>query len=339
MWIHFDAWKYPDRSNLWEGFVLDFVHQYDEDLFEPILKMIEGTNGSLGKAMTKGAVSIVPIVGKGLEHVLAHFTATSPSKRVFEIQSILQELLRTEKRRIYIVTEDADRSGAAGIYFIETLNQFLKNFPVNIEVKVFIPIAKKSFNSPEQHDSYIKVLDIVEHFSLTSRDMEKFVKTVFNPDILQIANYEHYLIEWTQRLMNVFGLTIREVKFILRNSEIRFQKLLQKNHAPDPMVVYLLESSRLLSLSAGSDVFLYDNIVEARRIPHDTEIARFIFAIGQDTTLDNIIANLNAASPPVLFQGDILFDAPITAANERTLTALPIQDNQKYRLPSFYVYD
>ena len=27
-WFEFDAWKYPDRKDLWEGFVLDLIRKY-----------------------------------------------------------------------------------------------------------------------------------------------------------------------------------------------------------------------------------------------------------------------------------------------------------------------
>ena len=27
LWIEFNAWKYPDRKDLWEGFVMDFADQ------------------------------------------------------------------------------------------------------------------------------------------------------------------------------------------------------------------------------------------------------------------------------------------------------------------------
>lgn len=41
-WIHVDAWKYPDRRDLWEGFVLEFAAQLNPTEFSKVLKNIDG---------------------------------------------------------------------------------------------------------------------------------------------------------------------------------------------------------------------------------------------------------------------------------------------------------
>src|SRR3954471_6876195 len=41
-WIQFDAWQFPDRSELWEGFVLTFAKFIDETTYKDAKKIIDG---------------------------------------------------------------------------------------------------------------------------------------------------------------------------------------------------------------------------------------------------------------------------------------------------------
>lgn len=34
IWVHFDAWKYPERTNLWEGFVLDLCGKLHQKILQ-----------------------------------------------------------------------------------------------------------------------------------------------------------------------------------------------------------------------------------------------------------------------------------------------------------------
>lgn len=335
-WIHFDAWKYPDRSNLWEGFVIDFARQYQPEMFDSVVNIIDGKIGNLPKAITKSALQLIPIAGKPATTLFEHFTASSPVGRVFELQSLLEELLRKEESRIYITVEDADRSGDTGIYFIETLNQFLKNFPIDtVEIKVFIPIATSSFESVRQ-EAYIKALDTVEYFHFTSRDMKIFVRTIFHPDILAMSNYEHYLIEWLQRLIYTHNLTIRDIKFIIRRSEIRYKKLLQRGYAADPLIIIMIESSRFYK--TNHEMGGYETLVKTRRIPATSTMARILFAMSMDFTLDRILDELNAGAPSSMFLKAIPFESGHDKKIDMlSKTVRAIQMPRNYVLPAFYI--
>ena len=43
LWVEFDVWKYPDRRDLWEGFVLDLIKVISPKDLEKIKKEIKGT--------------------------------------------------------------------------------------------------------------------------------------------------------------------------------------------------------------------------------------------------------------------------------------------------------
>jgi hypothetical protein len=40
-WFEFDAWKYPERSNLWENFILEFARQIDSETFDKTMKQVD----------------------------------------------------------------------------------------------------------------------------------------------------------------------------------------------------------------------------------------------------------------------------------------------------------
>ena len=81
IWINFDAWKYPDRKDLWEGFVLDFAEQIGSK--KKILGKVEG------KDVKSKAIDVVSNLGKGLSMWLPNVAGvlevfkTLPAKRVF----------------------------------------------------------------------------------------------------------------------------------------------------------------------------------------------------------------------------------------------------------------
>lgn len=39
-WINFDAWRYLERQNLWENFVLEFARQINQEVFDATIKKL-----------------------------------------------------------------------------------------------------------------------------------------------------------------------------------------------------------------------------------------------------------------------------------------------------------
>ena len=42
IWIHFDAWQFPNRKELWEGFLIDFARQLKGISAQEMIDQIEG---------------------------------------------------------------------------------------------------------------------------------------------------------------------------------------------------------------------------------------------------------------------------------------------------------
>ncbi len=352
-WVHFDAWRYPERNNLWEGFVLDFVSQVSPHDFKQVLKEIDGTSGDANKKLietfdlTVGTLTnifVAPGIGtvanKAIDK-LSYFANTSPARRVFQIQEIFEKLLAKIDQPICIVVEDADRSGDAGIYFIETLSQFLKNLAVKNEVKVFIPIARKSFQS-DKHDAYIKALDIIEFFNIGSRDLTKFVEKVFNLEVIENDLNKNHITEWLQRLISHYKLTIRDIKSIIRNGEGQYKALQAGKYNPDPRIVLIIEACKFVDENiAGVERNVYDYvIINQNRIPNGSQVELVLFAIAQNTTIEQMADILNDLnSNPSVFRRQLRFvdDDKYIHANHNIDSGLPIQLEGQFSLPSYYL--
>lgn len=342
IWVHFDAWKYPERTNLWEGFVLDFVRQVAPKDFSKTLKIMDGTSGDVKKKVTKaaGAALNIPFKGTGaIVGKLADFFTTSPAKRVFQIQDIFKDILTkkdVKQKQIYIVVEDADRSGDAGIYFIETLSHFLRESEFSNSIKVFVPIAGRSFAN--QRDSYIKALDYVEFFDLDSRDFTKFVEKVFSQELTSDETRKDHLTEWLQRLVDKHKLSFRDIKFIVRNSESKYQSLQAKGYNPDPRIVLIVESQRYIikDTDRNDGAMRYATMRHNRRIQKGTDEHLLVLAIGQNQSVQSMAETINnqQRNGGDIFRNAIEFvnNEPLFSANNRH----PVQNGAKYVLPLYY---
>jgi len=156
-WFEFDAWKYPERKDLWEGFILDFTKDVlSEKRFKKLTKEIEGNK-------YKGIKDLISVLSKGLNLVLPGSNIlenlnllfhSSSIKRVFEFQrlflNVINEQIKEHIKNIFTIIEDIDRSGDRGIFFLETLNNFLKvtskDNKLNKKVIIIVPIGTLSFH-------------------------------------------------------------------------------------------------------------------------------------------------------------------------------------------------
>lgn len=220
-WIEFDSWKYPDRKNLWEWFVLDFAKQVDDKAFEKARKSIDWENNydkeTLMKTMGGALSAFIP--WWGIVSNLAHFFRSSPAKRVFEIQEILIELIKKiKKEKIFIVVEDIDRSWDNGIFFLETLKQFISTNDFWKQIVVIVPIGTKEYE--KNIDSYLKPIDYFDTFQIKEPWLEKFIKEVFIDDIVNKANLFLPLKDFLEWLFKYYpnDINLRKLKLILRKA-------------------------------------------------------------------------------------------------------------------------
>lgn len=224
-WFEFDAWKYPERNNMWEGFVLDIAAQYGARTQKNALRSIKGKDAKsvwfdIG---TDALTWLTDIVQIQILDKFIEFFKKSPATRVFEIQEILYEILNAEESDIFIVAEDLDRSGDKGVYFLETLRHFLKSKKFKKRVIVIVPIGEEVY-SGQLETSYGKCLDYFFRLRLDKIGYTKFAEAVFSPEITRNPNH---LKQITFLLTQVagHGLVIRSIKRALRIGLIQYNRL------------------------------------------------------------------------------------------------------------------
>jgi len=274
LWIEFDAWKYPDRKDLWEGFILDFATQIGK--LTKIKNKIEGK--SQGKHFIKAWLAQVP--GVSLDKLFEIFDS-SPVKRVFELQGLLQDLIQKQNKDIYIIVEDIDRSGDAGVYFLETLQQFIRDLKLESnKFIVIIPIGDKNYKDPDKLESYLKCIDYFEFFNLENVKLETFVKEVFDDAELHKNNIvitEKQIIGFLEQLFKQFpNMTPRLLKLILRKANMVYKNQIVDNHGPDFRVTICFEASKYFIADPKNKLSFFYNFKSNKRVGAKTIFAAFL---------------------------------------------------------------
>lgn len=269
-WIHFDAWQFPERKELWEGLILETAR--NQGKLKPILEEIQGDQKNDIKTLVN---TIGDIPGFSVIKNLNHFVKTSPATRVFQLQAIFSKLINEiEKDRIVFVLEDVDRSGEAGLFFLETFRQFLNNTELEKKVTVIVAISNESYF--ESLDVYMKCLDFVEFFyKKTDTKLTEFISTVFDTsediytDILaDFFNYSFGRYE---------NLNMRKIKLILRQANLDFLELERKGFQPNPLICIAVTASKYLKENLADVDSYFKSFIKQRIIPKGTAISRLIF--------------------------------------------------------------
>lgn len=249
-WVEFEAWQFPNRKDLWEGFTLEVTKQIEPKLFESIKKKIDGESKKAQQQLLNvAAEGIGTLLLPGSSTLLkkfSYFLQTSPARRVFEIQNILMDVLDKNPGDLYIITEDVDRSGDYGMNFLETLKQFLKSTPLKNRVICIAPIATKNFMG-DNHEAYLKCLDFIEFFDPKKPPLESFLKEVIRDDftnssigIKQIEEFFYLLFEHEEEL------TMRKLKLILRKADINYKNQIADGYPSDWRITILFEAAKYI---------------------------------------------------------------------------------------------
>lgn len=265
-WLEFDAWKYPERKNLWEGFVLDFAETLGEK--ENVRKKIDGESKKAGKELIKtvakgvhlvpGLNLVAPVIERTIGDATNYFLSESPITRVYQLQIILDDLFKRVDGDVYIVVEDIDRSQDAGIFFLETLKQFIRNLEINKKVIVFVPIGSKNFE--HYRDEYSKCIDYFEDFD-PSNGLKKFVETVVKdmqlptPHDVAVTQTASFLEQLSRE--NPDQITMREIKRIFRQANEHYITMKKRSSNPDWRIVIAVESMRLIFNEQGIPYFRF----------------------------------------------------------------------------------
>lgn len=224
-WFDFDAWKYPERSNLWENFILDIAEEISKKDLKQSERKIEWKNPSVWVEKLTQYCSWLWIWN------FSELLKTSPTKRVIELQNIfLNLLLQIKEENIYIIVEDIDRSWDNWIYFLETLSHFLKTNEIEKRIIVIVPIWEENYKKEEIKSSYLKSLDYFHEYSLREIKLDNFVKELFLDEICSINYLKWQIITFLEWIFKEFTdqITMRTLKHILRNANSNYIALFKK---------------------------------------------------------------------------------------------------------------
>lgn len=240
-WIHFDAWKYPERRDMWEWFILDTAEQI-WTWRKNTADEIDGKDITISEWILT-TLSIIPWLW-GLDKLNKIFESRW-AKRIFDLQEILKKIILSYDKDITIVIEDIDRSWEYGILFLETLNQFLKHYLWEKNIKIITLISKDSYN--KNLESYLKCVDAFEFFVPNYKNFEKFVDTYFNSFVpntfdptgtLTKPQITSFLFELSK------VMSIRLIKNILRKADLVYKRQDEDKILSDFRIVITIEASK-----------------------------------------------------------------------------------------------
>lgn len=353
-WFEFDAWKYPERRELWEGFALDIADQLGSR--KRIQKSVDGkeTKSALvdtatdvigaGMEMVGGiAESASGALGKAAEKLqiadkIVGIFKKSPAKRVFQIQELLEGMLSSLKeKRICIVIEDIDRSGDAGQYFLETLRQFIKNNCGDKEIIIIVPIGTEVYSSPAHSASYHKTLDYTLFFEPRGIDYSNYIDAVFdqtafpesfqkNRNVTDKSLWNEHLKDWF-RLATSNKLTIREMKSIIRSADLAYSNLVQLSFEPDPRVVLGFQLLNNINTEGGSRWIT--RIGTANPINNSCPVSTYLQAIGANASIESFGKHWNSSGIRLVNPKDL----PIP----RFIANVIREEDQGWSLSDFYL--
>ncbi len=300
-WVLFDAWKYPNRKDLWEGFVLDFATQVGKE--KEIKQEIDGESPTADKLKTIGKITEkFSGVLAGIIQLFQEVYERSPATRISDIQKILADLINAQTaKRIIFVLEDTDRSGEAGMLFLETLNQFLRRLETSKEIIAIAPVSDEHYKCKTNRARYLKFVDYTAKFNLDGIKIYKFVQKLFNSKLLAIDanNAEGQLISFLESLLARQGITMREIKSFLRecNAVYVSQQKLKLN--PDFRATICFEASKYFdALKFSCTEVKFKKHAFPCIVPDDKNIAlAFLVSMMQGNSQRSIYKNEHKISP------------------------------------------
>jgi len=243
LWVDFDAWRYPDRKDLWDGFVLEFAESYGEDKGE-IKGEIDGTPSTRLKLINQ-IIKIIPGLDIGLEKILSidleNILFSEGIKRIYQYEDIFYKLIEKQEKDIVIVCEDTDQNYQdEGIVFLQTLRNFFKKYGGNFQtdsksknITIIIPISPKNYNNKK--DNYIKIFDIKHDFK-GLYTIDKFIDSIEITKLYELTTMQgnkldlSLLKEFINRFIKEEWITIRELKFIFRNANNQYISLQREGY-------------------------------------------------------------------------------------------------------------
>lgn len=285
-YLEFDAWKYPDRKDLWENFVLELARQFDEKTFAAFEKMLDGKQNDDKQAFFNVAAGLIP-GGESLKEGMSYFLASSPATRTYQIQKILTQLItqKMKDKEVVIIIEDIDRAGEAGIFFLETLKTYLKALDASIRIKCIVPVSTVSFE--KNPDSYLKCIDVIEYFRTPNPNLDDFMEKLL--DDKKLEQLERRQI--TQFFDRVFArytdqMSPRLLKLILRAANSKYEVLLADNKYTDARIVVMIEAMKFIYRTPAKDQTALQ-YSQSQRVLNDHTFRNLLLAIELNCDLED----------------------------------------------------
>lgn len=317
-WFVFDAWAFPNRKDLWEGFVLDFAKKISPKEFSLARKKIDGTQSddlkSLNGIVAEGANLFLP--GANIVKNFSSLFKSSPARRVFEFREMFLRLIEKHNADLFVVLEDVDRAGHEGMVFLETLKQFIaKELSVYTKHKVIfiVPVGTKNYEMPEYLDSYRKTLDYKFDFE-PDVNFERFVNEVFidvSDRFKSQSNWKDHLIQLCRFFVGT-GKTIRDLKAVLRSANQSYlnQESID-NFTPDPRITILIEMHDFLK-GRYSMNSLKNDVRQIQMIVRNGErfYGQFMLALQRDAKFVSVKDISGHGIPEIVFTKNYNFSFP-----------------------------
>ncbi len=287
VWINFDAWKYPDRKDMWEGLIIEFAYAIDKR--KEIVKKLEGKSDECNRINTyiDAAKAIVNLpVFDSIRRIYNRYHDSSPIKRLYDLQLMFGNLIKSINSDIYLVLEDVDRSGDSGIFLLETLKQFLGTLNKNKKIIVIVPVGDTKYK--ENINAYLKCFDYVEYFNYTNINLDNFFKSIIKDTMLVEITENRYLIseifEYVFRVNPEFN--IRLMKTILRKANMNYKAQLNDGYSPKWMWTVVFELTEYIYAKKQNTTF-FNIIVKDRDLSQAEYINAFIRSIDDEISIYN----------------------------------------------------
>lgn len=277
-WFNFEAWKYPERENLWENFIYDFAISSGVITKEDIFKIIHGElTGS--KKFIKNIISLLTSA-VNFDYIGDLFTENlreNPISRINDYQELLDTIICKLNKPIFITIEDIDRSGDYGLFFLETLKNYLEKSNFKKRVLFLVPISTKNYE--KEIDRYLKVIDYFEFFNPSYINFLKFAEDYISDDLRD--SHDHLLLAdfLSQYFSKYTDMTLRKLKLIMRQANIVYINQIKDDKSPDWRLTLCAEMMKFTKYDNPPEETFYQYAAKNKLIPSGSIFSAYIYAV------------------------------------------------------------
>lgn len=326
--FEFDAWKYPERKDLWEGFVIDIAEQLGRK--KSVINKIDSTRGIVQKTgglIFDSMTIALSGVSLSISKVFNSLFKDKPITRVFELQDLLIRMLGSiEDKNIYIVVEDIDRSGDNGVFFLETLRQFIKNNLPEKTIIVLTPIGTEAYVDRNRNEAYQKIFDYTLHLDTRSIDYEQFIDAFFDKNAFDSNTvWKEHLIDWFS-IVKAHNYTPREIKAVIRSANLAYKNLIEKGFTVD--VRLMLCFAYLYTHIENAHQRYISKVNVERKIVQNTPMHNLFIAVANNKSLEQTIKSYHLLPIDLISENGF----PIPKLNEHF-----VANEQTYLLSDYYL--